>query len=148
MSYKISLEKAGCEVLAFKEFGDYQGSWLAFVVYNGERGIVEGSYGSCSGCDAFQAVFDYGNGVPVEKDGKYYRDQYAWEEDETTKDEFDSLLQSCNERLADFGRTYLSGGLSKKKYFEDQLLKVDNDDWFSSEEKEKWEWAIAQEWNG
>lgn len=57
-SYHGALEAAGAEVLAFEEFGSYQGNWWAKVMYQGQIGWVKGSYGSCSGCDAIQAEFD------------------------------------------------------------------------------------------
>lgn len=59
MGYQSALVAAGCEVLEFEEFGDYQGSWYALVRLNNEIGLVEGNYGSCSGCDAFEAEFNY-----------------------------------------------------------------------------------------
>ena len=61
MSYELCLEKAGAKVLEFKKFGSYQGDWLAFVEYKGQKGIVQGSYGSCSECDTFAAYSDYDN---------------------------------------------------------------------------------------
>ncbi len=60
MSYQQALEAAGCEVIEFQEFGSYQGEWLALVKYDGEIGVVDGCYGSCSGCDAFESEFGYG----------------------------------------------------------------------------------------
>ena len=42
MSYQDSLVAAGARVIAFQEFGDWQGS-----------------YGSCDVCDAFQSEFDW-----------------------------------------------------------------------------------------
>ncbi len=83
MSYQSALEAAGAKVLAFESFGSYQGEWLAFVEYNGERGWVQGWYGSCSGCDAFEAEFGWGAG----EEGDY------------------------EARLANFGRGYLDGQL-------------------------------------
>lgn len=79
MSYEAALEAAGCRVIEFKEYGSYQGEWLAVVSVDGEVGVVEGSYGSCSGCDSFQSEFD-------------------WKDDE--RDDYQS-------RLADFGNGYL-----------------------------------------
>lgn len=81
MGYKSSLIAAGAEVIVFNSFGDYQGSWLAKVVYNGETGWVVGSYGSCSYCDSFQQEFDY-----------------CYEQEE-----------NYEERLALFGKGYLEG---------------------------------------
>ena len=79
MSYQESLEAAGAIVLIFDSFGSYQGDWWAKVEYNGRIGWVNGSYGSCSGCDAFEAEF-------------------GWNDDEQP---------DYQERLADFGRSYL-----------------------------------------
>ena len=59
MSYQEALEAAGATVHAFEFFGSYQGDWWAKVTYNGETGWVHGSYGSCSGCDAFEAEFGF-----------------------------------------------------------------------------------------
>jgi hypothetical protein len=59
MGYSSALVAAGCEVLEFEEFGDYQGSWYALVKLDNEIGLVEGSYGSCSGCDAFEGELGY-----------------------------------------------------------------------------------------
>lgn len=80
MSYRESLEAAGARILAFQEFGDWQGSWLALVEYQGERGWVQGSFGSCDHCDAFQAEFD-------------------WDSDFACED--------VQTRLVEFGRSYL-----------------------------------------
>lgn len=55
MGYKEALEFAGAKVLAFEEFGSYQGDWLAKVQYRGDTFWLRDYYGSCSGCDAFQA---------------------------------------------------------------------------------------------
>lgn len=60
MSYSSALEAAGCTVLEFEHFGSYQGEWLAVVDHQGGFGVIEGSYGSCSGCDAFEAEFGWG----------------------------------------------------------------------------------------
>jgi hypothetical protein len=58
MGYSSALIAAGAEVLDFETFGDYQGTWIAEVNYNGQHGFVVGAYGSCSHCDAFEAEFD------------------------------------------------------------------------------------------
>ena len=79
MGYGEALEAAGCKVLQFEEFGSYQGEWLALVTHNGETGVVHGYYGSCSGCDAFEAEFGWG----------------------------DEENPGYQQRLADFGETYL-----------------------------------------
>lgn len=62
--YDLALEMAGATILAFGRFGDYQGTWIAKVqLLDGTEAWVSGSYGSCSGCDAFEANFrDYLSG--------------------------------------------------------------------------------------
>jgi len=59
MSYELALGAAGAEVLEFETFGSYQGDWWAYVRYKNKHGWVTGSFGSCSGCDAFEAEFGW-----------------------------------------------------------------------------------------
>ena len=80
MSYKSALIAAGAEVLEFKSFGQYSGTWYAKVKYEGETGWTSGWFGSCTICDAFEAEFGY---------------------DDDEKPDY-------QERLADFGRGYLA----------------------------------------
>lgn len=82
MGYISALRKAGATVHAEKFSGDYQGTWLALVTFNGMIGICSGGYGSCGGCDAFQA----------------WRDNFGWSEEPTdvqyaafAKDYLDSI---------------------------------------------------------
>lgn len=92
MSYEEALEAAGAKIIAFEAFGSYQGEWIAKV---GEDKYVTGSYGSCSGCDAFEAEFD-------------------WDDEE--KDDY-------KERLAAFGKSYLDSYSTKEellKLFKEQ----------------------------
>ena len=145
MGYRQALEKAGCNVLAFEEFGSYQGEWYAFVEYNGEKGIVQGSYGSCSGCDAFQAEFSYSD-ERSESNGKYYRTPWADEDEEITKEEYDKLGEEAEKKLAEFGLSYLSGGLYNKQHYENKLANIKEDDWFSEEEREGINWVLSQNW--
>ncbi|MGL5727496.1 MAG: hypothetical protein ACRCYD_06540 [Plesiomonas sp.] len=77
--YIEALRAAGCEIIEYKEYGSYQGEWIAIVKVDGEIGVVEGCYGSCSGCDAFESEFGYSD-----EDKPDYKD-----------------------RLAEFGKTYL-----------------------------------------
>lgn len=87
MSYSSALEAAGATVLQFEQFGSYQGDWFALVSYNGEIGWVNGSYGSCSHCDAFESEF-------------------GWNDDERS---------DYQQRLVDFGRTYLDGLMTQEQ---------------------------------
>lgn len=60
MGYTKALEAAGATVYDWKQFGSYQGTWIAEVALpNGRQGLIKGYYGSCSGCDAFEAEFSY-----------------------------------------------------------------------------------------
>jgi hypothetical protein len=61
--YKRSLEAAGADIIEFKEFGSYQGDWFA-VLSNYD--VIQGSYGSCSECDAFEGEFGYGKKMTYE----------------------------------------------------------------------------------
>lgn len=88
MSYQAALEAAGATVHQFEEFGSYQGDWWARVTYHGELGWVNGSYGSCSGCDAFEAEF-------------------GWNEKEDTPE--------YQAKLAAFGKPYLEGLLNQEQ---------------------------------
>jgi hypothetical protein len=81
MSYQDALTAAGATVISFESFGSWQGEWVALVEYRGERGWVQGSFGSCDHCDAFEAEF-------------------GWDADE--KDNYQA-------RLASFGESYLGG---------------------------------------
>ena len=113
MSYKNALTAAGAEVVEFDYFGSYQGDWVALVEYKGERGWVQGSFGSCDHCDAFEEEFGWG----FEEDGEETSEQYQ-------------------ARLASFGESYLSGLQTTEqvaKYFERNV------EWDSeSEEAAKW----------
>lgn len=100
MGYKEALEAAGAKVLAFETFGSYQGDWFAKVEYEGKTGWVHDYYGSCSGCDSFEAEF-FADDSAHEHDGKK-----IWPE-------YESLREGCAEcdkyrqRLSDFGKSYL-----------------------------------------
>ena len=54
----------GFEIVATETFGSYQGD-LLFTLRDGERiGYVVIGYGSCSGCDALEAIWYYSNESP------------------------------------------------------------------------------------
>jgi len=59
MGYKEALEETGAHVLEYETFGSYQGDWFAVVNYNNQIYLIRDSYGSCSGCDAFEAEMGY-----------------------------------------------------------------------------------------
>ena len=87
--YQRALEAAGARVLAFGHFGDWQGSWVALVeLPTGERGWVQGAFGSCDYCDAFQSEF-------------------GWDSD--------FVCEDMQDRLAQFGRGYLDDLLTTEQ---------------------------------
>lgn len=118
MSYEESLKAAGAEVLEFCEFGSYQGDWWAKVRYNGEVGWVQGSYGSCSGCDAFLSEFGW-----ADQDCIYHRYHH--------QDSCAACVEAkkkYDERLADFGKTYLDGLMTQEQAEEAASVNLDWDD--------------------
>ena len=141
--YKTCLELAGANVLAFETFGSYQGDWLAFVVHNGQKGIVKGSYGSCTVCDAFQSEFNYGE--PYIFNGKYYNRENTSGKD-CSKEEYEKAITAYNQKLIDFGKSYLTAPLYQKEYFERKLETLDPKDRMDNEEAEWVKWAINQNW--
>jgi hypothetical protein len=129
MSYQQAMEAAGAKVLAYEEFGSYQGDWLAKVVYNGETGFVQGTFGSCTGCDAFQAEFDYSEPFCEDHQYQYPRNTEPCDTCKVKESEYQT-------RLADFGRNYL---LSVQTYEEALKYAKRNSDWDSeANEMVKW----------
>ena len=101
MGYSSALEAAGCTILAFEKFGSYQGDWWAKVQYDGAQGWIHGSYGSCSGCDAFEAEFGWGGSEKCpEHEFHYGKEEIQCVDCRIARDKY--LM-----RLADFGRGYL-----------------------------------------
>ena len=104
MSYHSALEAAGAEVHVFESFGSYQGDWWAKVTYKGQTGWIQGSFGSCSGCDAFEAEFDYSD---TACDSHRYNEQPNCEPCQVLK-------KAYEEKLAKFGEGYLDGIISQE----------------------------------
>jgi uncharacterized protein DUF6745 len=57
--YAIVAWARGHEVLYYREFGSYQGEWFMLSFCKGEYYLWKGSFGSCSGCDDFEADISY-----------------------------------------------------------------------------------------
>jgi hypothetical protein len=109
MSYQESLEAAGAVVHAFQNFGSYQGEWFAKVTYNDETGWINGNFGSCSGCDAFEAEFGWGKGDRCDDHEHDYTEEYKT----CSKcKESESVFKA---KLADFGKTYLDGLMTQEQ---------------------------------
>lgn len=142
MGYQECLIAAGAEIIEYKETGSYQGTWGAICIYNGDKVLVTGRYGSCSGCDAFQSEFDYGETEPTFCDGKYYINSDTWDsEKECTEEEYNEAKIKYNSRLSDFAQSYLQSPLFLPDV-EQAIISLKKDDWFNEEELELYEWAL------
>lgn len=104
MGYKKCLELAGAVVIDYEEFGSYQGDWLAYVEYKGKKGFIKDYYGSCSGCDAYEAEFGFHDHDCV--DEKYYSPHYSGYKDNC------KLCQAEKLKAIKFGEDYLENILS------------------------------------
>jgi hypothetical protein len=100
MSYTQALEAAGATVHAAEYFGSYQGDAMADVTYEGRRGILAFGFGSCSGCDDFEATFGYDDGETC--------DEHRWEADADCGRCVIAAFDFAN-KLADYGRDMLNG---------------------------------------
>tara|TARA_Y100000034_G_C6844347_1_gene382330 strand:- start:821 stop:1240 length:420 start_codon:yes stop_codon:yes gene_type:complete len=132
MGYSTALEAAGAKVLDFKEFGSYQGTWIAKVVFQGSETWVMGSFGSCEVCDTFQADFGYSEGRCEEHrhDFKPGKDCSKCED----------ALGIYNKKLKDFGLGFFTdGGLTQ----EDIEKEVGRNAEWSYEDKEASEYVKA-----
>ena len=109
MSYQQAMEAAGAIVSEFKEFGSYQGDWWAKVTYEDKTGWVNGSYGSCSGCDAFEGEFGYNTHSCGNE--RFY-DPFA--HDCKFRDNCE-ICQFLKKRLVAFGKDYLECIMSQEE---------------------------------
>lgn len=109
MGYREAMEAAGATVHSYQEFGSYQGDWWADVTVNGERGFVHGSYGSCSGCDAFQAEFSYSD------NGKCATHRYDYSDNHPDCPSCDEAAREYQTKLAEFGKGYIDGNLMTRE---------------------------------
>lgn len=137
MGYAQALEANGVVIKQYKEFGDYQGTWIALL----EDGrFIEGSYGSCSGCDAFQAEFDYGTEeLVLQEDGKYHEDNFSWN-DVISNEQADEHNKKHFERLRTFGQGYLNSSETKEEIIKRYAEKIKDDEWAWEDDKQIFEW--------
>lgn len=107
MSYQDALEAAGAEVLLWHEFGSYQGDWWSKVKIDDKQAWVSGSYGSCSGCDSFQAEFGY-------QDGQC--EDHVYGSDSHPECEACQLrAKDYHDRLESFGNDYLQNSMTQEQ---------------------------------
>lgn len=145
MGYAHALRTAGAEVIDFKEIGSYQGTWGAIVNFQGQRSLVTGAYGSCSGCDAYQSQFGWSDDDPYydQETDKYYTDR--WMSVEITKEKAEEISQKYRQDLIDFGMSYLRHPMTKDDVIQRIAYYDANDtgEWsFDHEERELYDWAV------
>jgi hypothetical protein len=109
MSYRNALEAAGAEVLAFEEFGSYQGDWFAKVRVNGVERWIHDYFGSCSGCDAFEADLG-GTNTHYHGNGEYVSAYNLTGQ----RDDCDQCA-ALHAALAEFGARYLDDVLTQEQ---------------------------------
>lgn len=63
--YDIVATARGQEVIWYEMFGGYQGEWVLIAKDKKNFYIYKDWYGSCSGCDSFQAEFDYSSAYSI-----------------------------------------------------------------------------------
>lgn len=114
MSYQDALVAAGANVHCFEQFGSYQGDWWAKVTFKGETGWINGSYGSCSGCDSFESEFSC----------VYPYCEDHWNEtDRNGCEECKDKSKRYAEALERFGKTYLEDALMTQEKAEAEASK-------------------------
>lgn len=65
----------GKRLIAYNEFGSYQGDWVATLDAGNSIELWKGYYGSCSGCDWLQAERDWHTSeVPLDKAMEYFKE--------------------------------------------------------------------------
>jgi hypothetical protein len=135
MGYSEAIESNGLKIKEMKEFGSYQGTWIA-ILEDGR--FIEGSYGSCSGCDAFQAEFNYDEEIVKQENGKYYPNNNTWE-DEITEGEAIAKNKEYSEKLKSFGKRYTDSAETKEEIVSRYTIKC-NDEFAWDDDKEILEW--------
>lgn len=143
MGYELALKAAGAEVIKTHYAGSYQGTWGSIVIYNGKKGLVTGSFGSCSYCDAYQREFENYEYTSDIIEYNQEKDIYTkhWGDTICTKEEYDAQQLEYNEKLSAFGQHYLHV-VQDKFDVENQLANSSRDDWWDEERRELLNWAL------
>jgi hypothetical protein len=131
MGYSEALEAAGAKVKDYEQFGDYQGTWIAVLEDNT---VVIGGYGSCSGCDAFEAEFGWSDRDSCDEHRYDARDNCT-------------ACQNASERyiqkLAEFGQSYLTSAATLDEAIAEYSIRAERG-YFSGEDREILEYLKSQ----
>lgn len=84
----------GVEVVYAEYFGSYQGEFLCKIKKDGQELYISDGYGSCSGCDAFQAEFGWGTYYDDSGDGPSLEERLEHERERARKFAF-SYIESA-----------------------------------------------------
>jgi hypothetical protein len=125
--YQGLLERAGAKVLAFDYFGDYQGTWVAKVEHAGVVKWVIGAYGSCSGCDAFEAEFGSG----YHDHGDEFHNSY----DDKFPHAGCAECAAIVERMAKAGANYLTNAHTYDEALAEVERQCSDPDWVDEDDK-------------
>ena len=97
MNYGTLLaEMTGGILISYKEYGSYQGDYVAILEKNNEWYIYKGSYGSCSGCDWL-----HGAGEDVETDAGEYTKVISQKEKEAYLKGYQPFLVIPKDQIPD-----------------------------------------------
>lgn len=135
MGYCEALEAAGAKVKEYWETGDWQGTWFALL---DDNTVVVGSYGSCSGCDAFQAEFDY----------SYQCNEHRYTYPALADCEAcQEAEKEYNQKLADFGRSYLKADAATLDELIAEYERMNGNGWYWDgpailEQLKKWKTSV------
>lgn len=130
MGYIESLEAAGAVVLDSEFESDYQGAWAALVEYKGQVGFTGGYFGSCSGCDAFEAELGYDYHECKDAEGNAIGERWGEKAGPDKCAECADYLR----RLEEFGQSYLDDLKTVEQVRADQEYCVANPDEYTSRE--------------
>lgn len=120
--YERALEAAGATIHSSQAFGSYQGDLWVYLTYQNITGFLCISYGSCGGCDSYEAW----RGDIIHQHPDYYETN-GWDKYPT------------KEELADFGSRYLDNIMTYEEAIKEASVSLDWDmeakamiDWISS----------------
>lgn len=109
LDYEDALKAAGATVMAFERFGSCEGDWFAKVEFNGKVGYVHGAFGSCSGCDAFEAE------IGILPDSCEQHSQYESREKRKDCIACREIQATAQAKVVEFGLGYLDEILTQEQ---------------------------------
>ena len=125
IGYIDSLKAVGYDVIDWKSFGNFQGTWYALVrdIKTGELGFIQDAYGSCGMCDQWESEYDQTktHKENLENMGMMYKDAIM---------SYEVTLRNAEVYLDDWGSAEISARdwvVSKEAIFKAEKMKKDFD---------------------